>query len=87
MWRKKVIGTLVMPLRERRINECLIFESASFISLLNLFQLQGHPISRKVIEKHSRQLNGSRRMASRHVTLMEPQLSMSLVKVMVQTKN
>ena len=69
MWRKKVIGSLVMPVRERvlRVDECKIFESASFISLLKQSQLQGiraHLSLCTIIEKHSRQQNGSWRMAS-----------------------
>ena len=64
MWRKKVIGILGMPVRERvlRVDEFMIFERASFSSVLkngigsNVFRLIR-------IVKHSRQQNGSRRMA------------------------
>ena len=44
MKRKKVVGTLVRPLRERvlRLDECMIvFESTSFSSMLKLFHSQG----------------------------------------------
>ena len=80
VWRKKVVGMLVIPSRKRVLmgDESMIFESASFISLLKEFQSQGSEdqsserfniISQlaelhEKMEKDSRQQNGSWRMAS-----------------------
>ena len=93
MWRKKVVGISVVPWRERvlRLDECMIFESASFISLLNLFQSQRQESS---IEKHSRQEKGSRRKAGSDVLvrtsglfIVEPDQSLSLERVMALTED
>ena len=94
MWRKKVIGTRVMPLREMvlRVDESVIFKSASFSSLLKLFQFQGFETTRlTIIEKRSRQQKGSRRIASSDVPLIhsensEPKLNICS-RVMVLTKD
>jgi hypothetical protein len=90
MWMKKVIGTFMMPLRERvlRVDENTIFETASFSSLLKVIQFQGFLIWRTIIEKPSRQQNGSRRTASSDVPFinLEPPRLSSAVRVMVLTK-
>ena len=99
MWRKKVIGTLVMPSRERvfRMDESMIFESASSISLLKEFQsqysdfqFQCQPIRHKIIEKRSRPQNGSRRMASSDVPFIDLGCCMEAsicIRVMLLTKD
>ena len=77
----------------------MIFESASFSSLLKLFQSQENRFPKTrctIIEKHSRQLKGSRRMASRyvpfiHLGVLYLQLFMKVtvlsMRVMVLTKD
>ena len=98
MSRKMVVGILVMAMRERvlSVDECMIFKRASFISLLKLFQFQGcQIISRRATtsEKHSRQQNGSRRMASSDVLFIhcesESELAFRVcpLRVMVLTKD
>ena len=92
MWRKKVVGTLVMRRRERvlRLNECMIFDIASFSSLLKLFQSQK---PKKSIEKHSRQQKGSRRKAGTDVPFIQSAIrrqvkrSLSSARVMALTED
>jgi hypothetical protein len=97
MGSKKVIGTWVMApmVRVLRVDECMIFERASFSSPLKVFKLQVYGISGQrsqftIIEKQSRQQNGSRRMASSDVpfihTGMVNRMSMFSVRVIVLTK-
>ena len=64
-------------------DECTIFQSASFSSLLKVFQFQGFrsQSGEKLIEKHSRQQNGSRRMAGSDELLIH---SISLVRQLVR---
>ena len=101
VWRKMVLGTLMMPVRERvlRVGESMIFESASLISPLKLFQLQSPGLASKsqvsrytFIENHSREQNGSRRVARSDVLFIHSRFlcfhsDPYSVRVMVLTKD
>ena len=81
-----------MRQRDFRVDERMIFESASLSSLLKLFQCQKFGAQKEfflsIIENLSRQQNGSRRMASSDGPLIQlgnMPVSKSSMRVMALT--